>query len=371
MNSLNTILLLVVLLSSFFGSYGFTQGDKFSASAPNTCVNFLEPTPYGSVYSWFPHNTQYDVEISKIRIKNQCALSHCHLYSWISELEHTSGIELSVAYLDAMNIYQKAIETLRQGEFKLNLGSNSIDSRDSISSYGLIPENVWTAKKDYSSVNSYSKLFAGLESILLNATLQSTNFEDTEQIIFNFIQQMIGAWPSTFMYNGQEFTPTQFANHYFKNLNSKLVDVYVSLDGIEGATDLESQTFSKVMLRLNRENFEDTLMKTLDHGQPVYLSYNHHKQYVDSETGIMSVSAFNYPSVANIEDREVLSIYHKWTGPHAVLIVGYQKDHHTGRPIKWKIQNSWGEAAGDSGYFHMYADYFKLHAWGYTYMENK
>jgi bleomycin hydrolase len=52
------------------------------------------------------------------------------------------------------------------------------------------------------------------------------------------------------------------------------------------------------------------------------------------------------------------------------LIVGYQVDDLSGRVIKWKIQNSWGQSSGDSGYYHMYADYLKMYAWGFDFVDD-
>lgn len=41
------------------------------------------------------------------------------------------------------------------------------------------------------------------------------------------------------------------------------------------------------------------------------------------------------------------------------MIVGYDLDAVTGKVIKYKIQNSWGQKSGDQGFYHMYADYFR------------
>jgi hypothetical protein len=42
---------------------------------------------------------------------------------------------------------------------------------------------------------------------------------------------------------------------------------------------------------------------------------------------------------------------------HAVQIVGYQLDRN-GRIAWLKIASSWGEGAGDAGFFHMSGGYF-------------
>jgi hypothetical protein len=88
-------------LSGFLFIYIFTIG--LQSKAELSCISYLSETPFGEVYSWFNHNQNYTVELPQLTIKDQCAIGHCHLYSWISELESRSGIALSNAYIDAMS----------------------------------------------------------------------------------------------------------------------------------------------------------------------------------------------------------------------------------------------------------------------------
>jgi aminopeptidase C len=38
---------------------------------------------------------------------------------------------------------------------------------------------------------------------------------------------------------------------------------------------------------------------------------------------------------------------------HAMVISGVHLDVKTGKPIRYKVENSWGEGSGDKGYFVM------------------
>jgi bleomycin hydrolase len=51
--------------------------------------------------------------------------------------------------------------------------------------------------------------------------------------------------------------------------------------------------------------------------------------------------------------------YDNGTPDHAMVIVGV--DVQDGRPIKWKVENSWGEKSGDKGWFTIDSQWFDKH----------
>jgi bleomycin hydrolase len=51
---------------------------------------------------------------------------------------------------------------------------------------------------------------------------------------------------------------------------------------------------------------------------------------------------------------------------HAMVISGVHLDVKTGKPVRYKVENSWGEARGDKGYFVMTDAWFEQcvhHIW--------
>ncbi len=338
-----------------------------SVAVPET--DFITNSTFQIGFLNLSHNTNYDIEVAPFIAKDQCQTGHCHLYTWLSQLEQSSGISLSEDYLDVMNIYHIAINALKNGTTKLHFASNPVGARAAILSYGLMPLGSWTPIHKPNSKKVYSKIITGLESILLNSKLKNLEKSRVETLILNFIQSIVGVWPSYFTFNDESFNPRSFADKYFNQLNRTLVTAIRTKEP-QSISFPESVTFPRIEILKHQIEFENLLMSVLDKGKPAYLSYNHHDQFIDSEIGIMSISAFNFPGEAVITSPEVISENYLWKGPHAVLVIGYQKGPMTGRPIKWKILNSWGSDAGDNGFFHMYSDYFQLHAWSFSFIDD-
>lgn len=43
---------------------------------------------------------------------------------------------------------------------------------------------------------------------------------------------------------------------------------------------------------------------------------------------------------------------------HAMVICGVHVDPETGKPVRYKVENSWGEGSGEKGWFMMTDEWF-------------
>lgn len=92
--------------------------------------------------------------------------------------------------------------------------------------------------------------------------------------------------------------------------------------------------------------------------EPVFFG-THTPIYTDKDSGIMDVKLWDYDLIGynptqNKADR---LRYHQSLMTHAMVLVGVHLED--GKPIRWKVENSWGEEVGQKGYFSMTHEYFK------------
>ncbi len=339
------------------------------------------PIPYGTVRPEFQrvHNDRYTTEIfSPAPIKNQCATSFCHLYAWSAELENPAKIETSTEYVSAYYLFDSAVKAMYAGNinFGSSLGATATASLSSIRKSGLIPKEAWTGSTTFNRSAKMSQLLDTLQAIIVRTVEARQVFKNLdEQVQVNIeayeqieatIHSFIGVLPKTFVYKGETYTPKSFAEKYFPEMSQPMIKILTGnsspTHGAEKPDGLELVGSIDVLSKTARE--------ILDLGQPVYLTYLHHEQYVDTKSGIMSIDAFNYPAWASPTSPKERNTFALWRGGHAVILTGYEIDPATDKVIKWKIQNSWGEKAGDDGDFHMYDDYFRTYVTGIAYLND-
>jgi len=109
------------------------------------------------------------------------------------------------------------------------------------------------------------------------------------------------------------------------------------------------------------ENLKSTVVKMVKAGQPVFFGCDVGK-FSDSGFGIMDTALFEYENAFNIKlgltKAERLQV-NESAMTHAMVISGVHLDPATGAPVRYKVENSWGENAGEKGYFVMTDKWFE------------
>lgn len=361
-----------------------------SADAQVSCQDLFKSSgTYGSLKRDFKHNSNYSNELSEqTAIKNQCQLGTCHLHSWASAIEKShlkrtgEQIEVSMPYLAAVHWLDQAIGAVnakyvrsQSAGFDVKLGANVSQSRMIIRKHGIVPEGVWAPKMHFDRapvagrleeavVNRIAKAKWDLEREI-NPRRQHEIRERTELDLNDLFSAMAGELPESFNYRGKTYTPQEFAREKFPEIFEPQVMLYVN-DGRKDPT-FRRKKQGDTLIDTNIDKVEELARKAIDAGESVYLSYEHNGNYVDKKTAIMSISAFNLPKNSGPMSREQRAYFKVKSGGHAVQIIGYDTDPKTNRVVKWKIQNSWGDQAGDQGIFHMYSDYFRAFTKGVSF----
>jgi bleomycin hydrolase len=111
-------------------------------------------------------------------------------------------------------------------------------------------------------------------------------------------------------------------------------------------------------LNLGIDKLKAYALKALEGGEAVWFGADSGRQ-MDRKLGIMAEGIFDYASLYGYEKRlsKAEQLQYKALSPvHAMALVGV--DRENGRPLMWKVENSWGGDVGDKGYWTMYDSWF-------------
>jgi len=102
------------------------------------------------------------------------------------------------------------------------------------------------------------------------------------------------------------------------------------------------------------DNLKAVVVKLIKAGQPVFFGCDVGK-FSDRDAGIMDTALFDYENAFDVKlgltKAERLQICDS-AMTHAMVISGVHLDP-AGKPVRYKVENSWGETAGKDGYFVM------------------
>ncbi len=105
-------------------------------------------------------------------------------------------------------------------------------------------------------------------------------------------------------------------------------------------------------LNLPIEELKALTIQQMKDGEPVWFGSDCGK-YGDRKTGIWDPQSFRYDEILGMDfsiSKEERLDYRDSAMNHAMVLCGVNLDEN-GKPNRWKIENSWGDEAGEKGYF--------------------
>ncbi|KAI0298154.1 peptidase C1B bleomycin hydrolase [Multifurca ochricompacta] len=105
----------------------------------------------------------------------------------------------------------------------------------------------------------------------------------------------------------------------------------------------------------NLKNACNHLYQMLKAGQPVFFGCDV-GQFSESSSGIMDTKLFEYENAFDISlslSKADRLRTNESAMTHAMVISGVHLDPQNGKPLRYKVENSWGESSGEKGFFVM------------------
>ena len=326
----------------------------------------------------------FSIDLTKDEVSNQKASGRCWMFAALNTFRHKlisdfklESFELSQAHTFFWDKYEKSnwfLEQIiatadreigsRKVKFLLDTPQQDGGQWDMVVSlfekYGVVPKSVYpesVASSNSRELNQYlNKLLRQDAQILRDliasgadqATVQAKK-QELLQEIFNYLAMTLGLPPRQFDFayrdkddnyqSEKNITPQAFFEKY---VGLKLSD-YVSV--INAPTSVR-------YLNLPMDRFKELAIAQMKSGETVWFGSDV-GQVSDRQKGILATNVYDFTASMDInltQDKAGRLDYSESLMTHAMVLTGVDLDAD-GKPVKWKVENSWGDKVGQKGYF--------------------
>lgn len=160
--------------------------------------------------------------VENTAVQNQNQTSTCWSFSSLSFFESEmirmgKGKDFNLSEMFVVNkVYAlKADNYIRMhGKTNFGEGGGFPDAINVLKNYGMVPEDVYSGKKDPEAPHNHKLLETTLKNILLPASLDDTqklDFDFLHTTVVNVCDAFLGKAPERFDYKGKSYTPKSYA----------------------------------------------------------------------------------------------------------------------------------------------------------------
>ena len=257
-----------------------------------------------------------------------------------------------------------------------------------VKKYGIVPKSAMVETEQSSTTMGSNRLCnAALREFASKAFKSWKVNKDHDKLmklkeefvdkIYNILTSSFGLPPEKFDFEYVDknnkyhieagLTPLEFFNKYIGDD----IDDFVSIIHAPTSDKQYNKTYSieyvnnvwggKAVTHLNVsfDRMEKAIINQLKDGEIVWFGSDV-GSYGDRELGIWDTNIYDYETAFGatkaFDKAEMLDFYQSAMN-HAMCIVGV--DLKRGKPVRWKIENSWGAASGESGFYLMSEAFFK------------
>ncbi|HGA1470354.1 TPA: aminopeptidase C [Streptococcus suis] len=347
----------------------------------------------------------FSIDLTKDAVSNQKASGRCWMFAALNTFRHKlisdfklENFELSQAHTFFWDKYEKSnwfLEQIiatadqeigsRKVKFLLDTPQQDGGQWDMVvalfEKYGVVPKSVYPESISSSAsreLNQYlNKLLRQDAQILRDLLAKGASPEEVQtqkenllQEIFNFLAVNLGLPPRSFdfayrdkdnvYHRDTNVTPQAF---YEKYVGLKLSD-YVSIINAPTTDKPYNKSYTVELLgnvvgapavrylNVEMNRFKELAIAQLKAGESVWFGSDV-GQSSNRQTGIMTTNTYDFSSGLGIhfhQDKAGRLDYSESLMTHAMVLTGVDLDDNE-QPLKWKVENSWGDKVGDKGYF--------------------
>ena len=352
----------------------------------------------------FAMKQKFSVEIPTLEVTNQQASGRCWLFAATNVLReriakelNLEKFELSQSYLAFWDKFERAnyflesiLETAnlpaddRTVSFVLATGVHDGGQWDMfaniVEKYGVVPKDVYNETYQSCHTNSMNhylnrnlkicaaKLRAMVAEGRPEAEIQAAKSEMLGRV-YGFLCSCYTEPPKTFDFEYVDkdknyhiekgMTPASFCEKYVGELLKKTVSVIHAptkdkpyhktytirmLGNVVGGREVRH-------LNLTMDEFKAAVIAQMQAGKVVWFGSDVGK-FGEREKGVWDDQSFDAALLTGL-DMEISKAdaldYGFSAMNHAMVLTGVQLED--GRPVRWKIENSWGDANGEKGYY--------------------
>lgn len=312
-------------------------------------------------------------------VKNQGQSGTCWCYSSTAMTE-SDALKNNVKPLDisetftVYNLYlDKAIKYIRrQGNTRFTEGGLGQDMVNAVAEFGAVPQEIYPGIGGDTIMKNDYKMQVVLKKYLDSVIEVSKEKLDTTWIngYTQILQSYLGTPPSSFQYDGKEYTPKSFAKAFIKEQPSDFIGLTSFTHHpfySEFAMEVPDNYNSNMYYNLPLEEFIRTTKDCIEKGYTLTWDADVSNMGFRQGKGIALLTlnnddaakfpAFTEPTYTQ-QLRQQLFDEQITQDDHLMQITGLAKDEN-GNEF-FIVKNSWGEVGPHKGYIYVSIPYFAI-----------
>ncbi len=275
--------------------------------------------------------------------------------------------EIHTVYWEYIEKAKQYVRTRGNSEFSQGSQANAVTRMFDM--YGAVPETEYTGLLHGRKYHSHDAMFNEMMNYL--KSVKNSNAWNEELVVAtikSILNHYLGEPPSSFKYEGKEYTPKTWLSDYLKINTENYIDILSIMQEPEGENATypvpdnwwNSDTYYNVKL----DEFMNLLNKALQNGYSLAIGGDVSESGFVRNTQAAAIPDYDIPS-AYINDyaRQFRFSNKSTTDDHIMHIVGYKK--HKGDMWYLVKDSSSGSRnnnpeAAEFGYYFFHEDYIKL-----------